>query len=131
MSDSTPEESAKTAESKTPTASRAERFKALRARHAASAKANHAEVIAEHKRLKLDPTLIAKLDRKKAEAEMKLAKQDAEDAGDDYERKRAWDWTIEESLRWDERLARKQQNRDQAGFAGTPTLSFLSVAAWD
>jgi len=118
MSDFKPEESA---ESKPPTASREERFKALRARHAASAKANHAEVIAEHRRMKLDPALLAKLDRKKAEAEIKLAKQDAEDAGDDYERKRAWDWTIEESLRWDERRAQKQQNRDKAGFAGTRT----------
>jgi len=121
MSDLKPEESAKTTESKTPTASREERFKALRARHAASAKANHDEVIAEHKRMKLDPALLAKLDRKKAEAEIKLAKQDAEDAGDDYERKRAWDWTIEESLRWDERRTQKQQNRDKAGFAGTRT----------
>lgn len=86
---------------------------------AASSRANRDDVIAEHKRMKLDPAQLAKLDRKKAEAEMKLAKQDAEDAGDDYERKRAWDWTIEESLAWDERLARKQQNRDQAGFAGT------------
>jgi pre-mRNA-splicing factor SYF2 len=98
--------------------SREERFKALRAKHTASTKANHDDVIAEHKRLKSDPAHLAKLDRKKAEAEMKLAKQDAEDAGEDYERKRAWDWTMEESLAWDNRLAEKQRNRDEAGFAG-------------
>lgn len=108
-----------TSPTKTSELSREERFKALRSKLAASTKANHAEVIAEHKRMKLNPTNLSKLDRKKAEAEMKLAKADAEDAGDDFERKRAWDWTMEESEAWDRRLAEKQRNRDQAGFAGT------------
>jgi pre-mRNA-splicing factor SYF2 len=58
------------------------------------------------------------VERKQAEAELKLAKHDAEENGDDFERKRAWDWTIEESLAWDERNDRKQQNRDEAGFSG-------------
>ena len=104
------------------TLSREERFKVLRSKLVASAKANHAEVIAEHKRMKLNPAHLSKLERKKAEAELKLAKQDAEDAGDDFERKRAWDWTMEESLAWDQRLAEKQQNRDEAGFAGISAL---------
>ena len=112
-----------TSPTKTSKLSRAERFKALRAKLAASTKANHAEVIAEHKRMKLNPANLSKLDRKKAEAEMKLAKTDAEDAGDDFERKRAWDWTMEESEAWDRRLAEKQRNRDQAGFAGETLLN--------
>jgi pre-mRNA-splicing factor SYF2 len=107
-----------TSNSKPEELSREERFKALRSKLTASIKANHAEVIAEHKRMKLNPQQLTKLDRKKAEAEIKLAKQDAEDAGDDFERKRAWDWTMEESLAWDRRLAEKQQNRDESGFAG-------------
>lgn len=98
---------------------RAERFKDLRAKLAASTKANHADVIAEHKRMKVNPVLITKIERKKAEAELKLAKFDAEETGDDFERKRAWDWTIEESLAWDRRNEGKQINRDEAGFAGT------------
>ena len=101
---------------------RAERFKALRAKLAASSKANHADVITEHKRMKVNPAHLSKLDRKKAEAELKLAKHDAEEAGDDFERKRAWDWTIEESLAWDRRNDEKQQNRDEAGFAGISHL---------
>jgi len=97
--------------------SRLDRFKALRAKLAESTKANHAAVIAEHKRMKIDPSAITKLERKKAEAELKLAKQDAEDAGDDFERKRAWDWTIEESLAWDRKQAGKQANREESGFS--------------
>jgi len=106
--------------SKTAELSREERFKALRSKHSASIKANHAEVVAEHKRMKLNPQHLSKLDRKKAEAEIKLAKVDAEDAGEDFERKRAWDWTMEESEAWDTRLAEKQRNRNEAGFSGKP-----------
>jgi pre-mRNA-splicing factor SYF2 len=132
MADSETKESATAeCESQTASNSRAERFKALQARRSASSRANHNDIIAEHKRMKLDPAQLSKLDRKKAEAEMKLAKQDAEENGDDYERKRAWDWTMEESLAWDERLAKKQANRNQAGFAGRPPLpqspSFESI----
>jgi len=108
--------------------SREEKFKALRSKLAASTKANHAEVIAEHKRMKIDPVSLSKLDHKKADAELKLAKQDAEEAGDDFERKRAWDWTMEESEKWDRRLAQKAQNRDAAAFAGTrPPQNTLSL----
>ena len=70
---------------------------------------------------------MSKIERKKADAEMKLAKQDAEEAGDDYERKRAWDWTIEESLKWDERTREKARNRDKAGFAGTSPKQSCSL----
>lgn len=105
--------------------SREEKFKALRSKLAASTKANHAEVIAEHKRMKIDPASLSKLDHKKADAELKLAKQDAEEVGDDFERKRAWDWTMEESEKWDRRVAQKAQNRDAAGFAGTPAMFCL------
>jgi len=73
--------------------------------------------------MKINPSVLTKLDRKKAEAEMKLAKQDAEDAGEDFERKRAWDWTMEESLAWDRRLAEKKENRDKAGFSDYTQLA--------
>jgi pre-mRNA-splicing factor SYF2 len=120
MADSETKESATGTDETTSSQSQAERFKALQAQRSASSRANHNDVIAEHKCMKLDPAQLSKLEHKKAEAEMKLAKQDAEEAGDDYERNHAWDWTMEESLAWDERLAKKQANRDQAGFAGNP-----------
>ena len=101
------------------------KFKTLLARKASSTQANHQAVIAEHRRLKLDNSLLSRLERKKADAEQKLAKQDAEEAGEEYERKRAWDWTIEESLKCDERRGQKSENRDKAGFAGTMVPCFV------
>jgi len=102
-----------------PLAEKQLKFKALLAPKASSTQANHQAVIAEHRRLKLDNSLLSRLERKKADVEQKLIKQDAEEAGEDYERKRAWDWTIEESLKWDECRRQKSENRDKAGFAGT------------
>lgn len=43
-------------------------------------------------------------------------KADAEAAGEDFERKRAWDWTIDESERWDKRIKKKDAHRDDQAF---------------
>lgn len=43
-------------------------------------------------------------------------KADTEAAGEDFERKRAWDWTIEESEKWDKRMDKKQRHREDVAF---------------
>lgn len=104
----------------TPTLSsndRAARFAVLRARNLSSRKANLAETKWETRRTAIDPSQLTGLNRKKDIAQHKLLKADVEASGEDFERKRAWDWTIEESEKWDERLAEKQRKRDEAGFA--------------
>jgi pre-mRNA-splicing factor SYF2 len=57
------------------------------------------------------------LHRKHAIASHKLLKADVEDAGEDFERKRAWDWTIDESEKWDKRMKKKAAHRDNTAFA--------------
>jgi pre-mRNA-splicing factor SYF2 len=95
---------------------RMERFKALQARAKSSAKQNLHETKAEASRLATDPTLLSSLNRKHAIASHKLLKADTLAAGEDFERKRAWDWTIEESEKWDKRLAKKAAHKDDAAF---------------
>lgn len=56
------------------------------------------------------------MNRKSAIASHNLLKADAEAAGEDFERKRAWDWTIEESEKWDKRLKKKEAHRDDQAF---------------
>lgn len=63
-----------------------------------------------------DPTLAKSLDRKVAFASHKVLKADTEAAGEDFERKRAWDWTVEESERWDRRMDKKKRHRDNVAF---------------
>lgn len=92
------------------------RFKALQARAKTSAEKNHKEVTHEAQRLATDPNQLTAIRRKHAIASHKLLKADVEDAGGDFERKRAWDWTIDESEKWDKRMKKKDAHRDDSAF---------------
>ncbi|EMR09010.2 hypothetical protein PNEG_02785 [Pneumocystis murina B123] len=89
----------------------------LRKRMRLSAEANRKDLFSEYQRLKEDPKLAKKIEFKRQDAEKKLEKQESIERGEDYERKRAWDWTIEESERWDQRMKEKQEARDKSLFA--------------
>lgn len=95
---------------------RAARFAALRARNQASRKSNLAEVKHEAKRASTDPSQLTSLNRKRDIAQHKLLKAQVEESGEDFERKRAWDWTVEESERWDEKMAEKKERRENVAF---------------
>lgn len=96
--------------------SRAEMFKKLKARQADAKKANLKATATEKERLQQDPNLLSSISRKKAIASHKLLKAETEEAGEDFERKRAWDWTVEESEKWDRRLEKKAKHRDDVAF---------------
>ena len=98
------------------TKERQDRFKALQARAQKSAQRNLKEAAAESKRLATDPNLLTSLSRKQAIASHNLLKADVEAEGEDFERKRAWDWTIEESEKWDKRMEKKERHRQDVAF---------------
>jgi len=98
------------------TQERQERFKALQARAQTSARKNLKEAAAESQRLATDPNLLSSLSRKQAIASHKLLKADTDADGEDFERKRAWDWTIDESERWDKRMEKKEKHREDVAF---------------
>jgi pre-mRNA-splicing factor SYF2 len=77
---------------------------------------NLKETAAETQRLATDPGLLNSLSRKHAFASHNLLKADTEAAGEDFERKRAWDWTVDESEKWDRRMEKKQRHRDDVAF---------------
>lgn len=95
------------------------RFAALKSRANQSAKSNLAEAKAEAKRGAIDPSVLANLARKSAVASHNLLKAETEEEGgkDAFERKRAWDYTIEESERWDQRMEKKKHARENNSFA--------------
>ncbi|KAL4753931.1 Pre-mRNA-splicing factor syf2 [Aspergillus terricola var. indicus] len=95
---------------------RRERFKALQARAKSANERNLKETAAETQRLATDPSLLSSLSRKHAFASHNLLKADTEAAGEDFERKRAWDWTVDESEKWDRRMEKKQRHRDDVAF---------------
>ena len=92
------------------------RFRVLQARAKSSSDQNLKEAAKESQRLAVDPSQLTAVNRKHAIASHKLEKAEIEDAGGDFERKRAWDWTIEESERWDKRMKKKEGRRDDTAF---------------
>ncbi|KAH8673697.1 SYF2 splicing factor-domain-containing protein [Xylariales sp. PMI_506] len=98
------------------TADRLARFRALQARAKKSSSQNLAEATKESQRLASDPSALTALQRRRDIAAHKLLKAETEEAGEDFERKRAWDWTVEESERWDKRLKKKAAARDNTAF---------------
>ncbi|KAJ4391854.1 Pre-mRNA-splicing factor SYF2 [Gnomoniopsis smithogilvyi] len=92
------------------------KFRALQSRAKTSSTANLTAAQTEAHRLANDPSQLATIQRKSAVANQKLLKADIEDSGGDFERKRAWDWTVDESEKWDERIAERAAHRDNNAF---------------
>ena len=89
------------------------RFKALQARQAASQKEYLKASQQEAARAVADPHRQTALNRAHASASQQLLKAETEADGEDFERKRAWDWTAEEAERWEARTARKERHRQR------------------
>ncbi|KAK1750744.1 SYF2 splicing factor-domain-containing protein [Echria macrotheca] len=95
---------------------RMSRFRALQERAKTSSTQNLKEATRESQRLAADPNQLTALSRKHAIASHKLLRAEVEESGGDFERKRAWDWTAEESEKWDRRVRKKESHRDDTAF---------------
>uniref|UniRef100_A0A060T5C2 Pre-mRNA-splicing factor SYF2 n=1 Tax=Blastobotrys adeninivorans TaxID=409370 RepID=A0A060T5C2_BLAAD len=102
---------------------RLERFKELQRKAKESAKSNRKELYEEYRKSKLDPKRQAALNRQRDQAQLDLAKLEAEQDGTDFERQRALDWTIEEAEKWDEKLEQKKGNIEGSGFSDYATAA--------
>lgn len=74
-------------------------------------------MIAESNTTRSNQRSLLKLERKRQQLEAMGEKQQAQETGQDLERKRAWEYSIEESEAWDKKLARKGRRVD-AAFTG-------------
>ncbi|PKI82552.1 hypothetical protein MVES_003387 [Malassezia vespertilionis] len=95
-------------------ASRAERLNKLRNKMSESASANRSDVVAEQstRREKAQKRSTAYA-RKLAKAERVLEERDMQEAGEDVERNRAMQYSIEENEVWEKKLAGKEERRDK------------------
>lgn len=107
---STPAEPS-TSDPKVALAARMARFKALQSQKESGRRQTEAELRAAEDRPQRLAQL-AKLQAVNEKASYKLLKSD----DPDFERKRNWDYTVEESESWDKRQAKKSRNRDNVSF---------------
>lgn len=101
-----------TTDPKAALAARMARFKSLQAAKESGRKATEREVRDAEDRSERMAKL-SKLNDAHTKASYKLLKTD----DPDFERKRNWDYTVEESESWDKRLAKKARARDNNAFA--------------
>ncbi|GAA5927043.1 hypothetical protein JCM10213_005564 [Rhodosporidiobolus nylandii] len=79
----------------------------LRQRMNDSARANRQDVIAEVNATRASARTLARLERKRAQAEAMGEKQRAAEEGEDLERKTNWEYSIEDNEKWDKKMAKK------------------------
>ncbi|KAF8682587.1 SYF2 splicing factor [Rhizoctonia solani] len=98
---------------------RAARMEALRAKmvflsmpQRESTAANRKDLIAEHNKAKFSVKEAARLEKQRRLAETLRESMDAEERGEDMERKKNWDYSIEENDEWEKRQARKERRAD-------------------
>ncbi|KWU46518.1 mRNA splicing factor SYF2, partial [Rhodotorula sp. JG-1b] len=77
-----------------------------------SARANRQDVIAEVNAQRASARTLARLERKRQQAEAMGEKARAAETGEDLERKKNWEYSIEDNERWDKKQARKERRAD-------------------
>ena len=69
-------------------------------------------MIEESTKAKVTAREAARLERQRKLAETLRQKADAEDRGEDIERQKNWEYTIEENDEWEKKKRRKERNAD-------------------
>lgn len=69
-------------------------------------------MIEESAKAKLNARELARLERQRKLAETLRLKVDAEERGEDVERQKNWEWTIEDNDQWEKKQARKRRRAD-------------------
>ncbi|KAF9572351.1 hypothetical protein EC968_010004 [Mortierella alpina] len=93
-------------------AERMEKLKGLRQKLNASKQANRTDLMAEHQKSKINRKEEHKKERAREDAEKLMAKRDAEEAGEDYERSQFWGYSAESVERWNEKQEAKRIRMD-------------------
>jgi len=110
--DATPSESAAEPTQRMTMEERKAKLAEIRKKMAASSKANRASLVDEAAKAKVTSRDAARLERQRKLAETLRLKADAEERGEDVERQKNWEYTIEENDEWEKKLARKKRRAD-------------------
>ncbi|KIJ12776.1 hypothetical protein PAXINDRAFT_82189 [Paxillus involutus ATCC 200175] len=84
----------------------------LRARMRMTTNANRKSLVEESAKAKMTARDAARLERQKKLAEMLRSQAEAEERGEDVERSKNWEWTIEDNENWEKKKARKARRAD-------------------
>ncbi|WVQ93739.1 hypothetical protein IAU59_000816 [Kwoniella sp. CBS 9459] len=93
-------------------AERMAKLKDLRMRMNQSSAANRKDLIADHQKSKVTAKELQRLEKQKKLAQTLRLKADAEENGEDLERKKNWEYSIEDNERWERKLEQDKVKQD-------------------
>ncbi|KAL1411905.1 Pre-mRNA-splicing factor SYF2 [Vanrija albida] len=88
------------------------KLKALRLRMNQSAADNRKDLVADHQKAKVTAKEVQRLEKQRKLAQTLRLKADAEASGEDLERRKAWEWSIEQNERWEKKLSEQAERSD-------------------
>ena len=68
--------------------------------------------MADHQKSRVTAKELARLEKQRKLAQTLRLKQDAEESGEDLERRKAWEWSIEQNERWEAKMAEQKVRGD-------------------
>ncbi|KAK6905450.1 pre-mRNA-splicing factor SYF2 [Kwoniella mangroviensis CBS 8886] len=88
------------------------KMKELRMRMNQSTQQNRKDLIADHQKSKVTAKELARLEKQKKLAQTLRLKAEAEENGEDLERKKNWEYSIEDNERWEKKLEEQRVKQD-------------------
>ncbi|GFZ42408.1 hypothetical protein JCM24511_00123 [Saitozyma sp. JCM 24511] len=88
------------------------KLKDLRVRMSQSTAANRKDLVADHQKSKVTAKELQRLEKQRKLAQTLRLKAEAEDSGEDLERRKAWEWSIEQNERWEAKMEDQRVRSD-------------------
>lgn len=95
---------------------RIQKLQQLKRRKAEGVKLNREELFKEHRHQAIGEAKLRQLGKRQENALEELEKLESEERGEDHERKKAWDYTLEDHEKWDEKVEMRRNNKKNSGF---------------
>ncbi|WVN87170.1 uncharacterized protein L203_102347 [Cryptococcus depauperatus CBS 7841] len=88
------------------------KMKELRVKMNQSAAQNRRDLVEDHQKAKVTAKELARLEKQRKLAQTLRLKAEAEENGEDIERKKNWEWSIEDNERWQAKLEEQKVKQD-------------------
>lgn len=102
---------------------RLQKLKQLQKKKAEASKQNREELFKEYRTKKIGENKLRSLEEKQSRAMDELERLESKEKGEDWDRKKAWDYSIEDHEKWDKKLEDKQANIGNAGHVNYSQLA--------
>ncbi|CCH41586.1 hypothetical protein BN7_1127 [Wickerhamomyces ciferrii] len=102
---------------------RLQKLQQLKKRKHESEKKNRDELFKEHREQSLEKGKLNSIKQKQEKAMEELEKIETKESGEDWERKKGWDYSIEDHEKWDKKQQLKNGNIRNGGFSNYSQLA--------